>query len=290
MHGAARRQRFRLPVLILLAAVAGCSSFSLAWSYVDGVLAGRVDDWVDLTAPQRAELDERLQPWLDRVAIERMPEYTAFLRAAARRTRDRLTAADVEWVYRSLRARYRELMADAVDVWIAPALSDLSADQLRHLRTRMQTDNRAYRERYIDVTRQQSQRALAARIIDFIERWAGPLGVHQIRMLNRGVRELPDTSLEWYRYRTRMQAGLLSRLDRDADQTEVAAWMRGWWVERATLRPGERAAFDRFEQALVGLLSEFAATLTPRQRLSLGRRLRGLADELEAIHFQTIRQ
>lgn len=49
-----------------------------------------------------------------------------------------------------------------------------------------------------------------------------------IQLLYRGVRELPDTSGEWYRYRTRMQAELLARLRGDADETEVAAWMRGW--------------------------------------------------------------
>ncbi len=102
------------------------------------------------------------------------------------------------------------------------------------------------------------------------------------------MRELPDTSGEWYRYRTRMQAGLLARLRGDADETEVAAWLRGWWVERAALRPGDRAAFERFERALVDLLAEFAAALTPAQRLAVGRRLRGIADELGTIHYQTI--
>lgn len=290
MYGAARGCRFRLSVLALFAVLTGCSAFSLAWNYMDGVLADRVDDWVALTPPQRADLEQRLQPWLDRIAIERMPDYTDFLRAAARRTRTELSATDVDWVYRGARMRYRELLGDAIDAWIAPALTGIDRDQRRHLGQRMEAENAEYRERYVDATRRESQRALAARIIDLIEDWTGPLSVHQTELLYHGVRDLPDTSLDWYRYRTRMQAGLLTRLGRDADETEVAAWMRGWWVERAALRPDDRAAFDRFEHALVDLLTEFAAALTPVQRLAVGRRLRGIADELENIHFRTVQR
>lgn len=290
MHGAERGYRFRISVLALLAVLTGCSAFSLAWNYVDGALADRVDEWVALTPSQHAELQRRLEPWLDRIAVERLPEYTDFLRAAAQRTRTELTASDVDWAYRSARVQYRGLLGDAIDAWIAPALTGLDRDQHRHLRQQMRLKNAEYRERYLDVTRRESQRALAARMIDFIEDWIGPLDVYQTQSLYRGVRALPDTSLEWYRYRSRMQAGLLARLRGDHDSAEVADWMRGWWVERAALRPRDRAAFDRFEHALVDLLSEFAATLTPMQRLALGRRLRSLADQLESIHFQTVRE
>lgn len=290
MYGAVRGYRFRITVLALLAVLTGCSAFSLAWNYVDGALADRVDEWVALTPPQRAGLEQRLEPWLDRVAVERMPEYTDFLRGAARRTRTELTASDVDWAYRNARLRYRELLAEAIDAWIAPALTGLDSDQRRHLRRQMQSKNAEYRERYLEVTRRESQRALAARMIDFIEDWTGPLDVHQTQLLYRGVRALPDTSLEWYRYRTRMQAGLLTRLRGDADAAAVASWMHDWWVDRGALQPHERAAFDRFEHALVDLLTEFAATLTPMQRLALGGRLRSLADQLESIHFQTVRR
>ncbi len=290
MREAARGYRFRISALVLLVVLTGCSAFSLAWNYMEGVLADRVDDWVALSPPQRAALTQRLEPWLDQVAVERMPGYTAFLRAAAQRTRTELTANDVDWAYRGARMRYRALLADAIDAWIAPALTDLDRDQLRHLRTRMRTENARYCERYVDVSRRESQRALAARIIDVVERWTGRLDVHQTGLLYRGVRELPDTSMDWYRYRTRMQAGLLVRLDGDTNASEVAAWMRGWWVDRAALRPDDRAAFDRFEHALVDLLTEFAAALTPAQRLGIGRRLRGIADQLESIHFRTIRE
>ncbi len=290
MHGTAGGYRWRMSVLALFVVLTGCSAFSFAWNYVGGVLADRVDDWVALTPPQRAALTQRLEPWLDQVAVERMPGYTAFLRAAARRTRTELTADDVEWAYWGARMRYRTLLADAIDAWIAPALTGLDRDQHRHLRTKMRTENATYRARYVDVTRRESQRALAARIIDVIEDWTGPLDAHQTQLLYRGVRELPDTSLDWYRYRTRMQAGLLALLRSDADPAEVAAWLRGWWVERTALRPRDRAAFDHFEHDLVDLLAEFAAALRPTQRLTIGRRLRSIADDLETIHFQTIRE
>lgn len=289
MHGAARVYRFRLSALVLIAALGGCSAFSLAWNYVDGALADRMNDWVPLTPAQGEALDERLDAWLDRVAAERLPDYAGYLRDAARRTRSELTPADAEWAYRGARERYRELIADAVDAWIAPALAGIDAEQQAHLRARMRTENAEYRGRYVDVSRRESQRALGARIVEFIEGWTGPLGTRQTQLLYRGVQDLPDTSRQWYHYRTRMQAGLLTLLHRGADEARVAAWMRGWWAQRARLRARERAAFDHFEGELIELLGAFARTLTPAQRLSIGRRLRGIADQLEAIHFATIR-
>jgi hypothetical protein len=279
----------RLSALIPLLVLAGCSAFSLAWNYVDGVLADQMDEWVALDPPQRAELDQRLQSWLDTIAVERLPEYTEFVRAAGRRTRSGLTGADAEWMYRGARTRYRALVAGAVDAWIAPTLVSIDRAQMRHLGARMQSENAAYRARYLDVPRHESQRALAARIVEFIEGWTGPLSVQQTELLYREVRALPDTSRQWYQYRVRMQAGLLTLLHRGADEARVAAWMRGWWAERARLNPDDRAAFDDFEDELIDLLGTFARTLTPAQRLSIGRRLRGIADQLEAIHFQSIR-
>lgn len=289
MREAARGYRLRMSALPLIILFTGCSVLSLAWSYVDGVVVDRVDEWVALTPPQRTELEQRLGPWLDQIAVERMPEYTEFLRAAARRTRTELTASDVDWAYHGARGRYEALVRDAIDSWLAHTIAAIAPGQRDHLRERMQTANAAYRERYVDVTHRESQRALAVRMIDFIEGWTGPLDVHQTQLLYRGVRELPDTSLEWYRYRARLQAGLLALLHRDADATEVAAWMRGWWVDRAAIRPDERAAFDRFRSGLIDLLTEFAATVTPMQRLAIGRRLRSIANQLESIHYQTVR-
>jgi len=271
----------------MLLLLGGCSVLSIGWRFADGIVVERVDDWVALTPPQRERLGQRLGPWLDQTAARRFPGYIAFFREAAQRTRGGIVPADGPWAWQRVRSLYQELVDDALQAWLAPVLTDLDAVQLRHLRQRMETANDEYRARYIEVTRRESQRALASRIIDTVEDWTGPLDVQQTEMMYRGVRELPDTSLEWYEYRLRKQAGLLALLRTDPEPGAVAAYMSGWWIERSGLPAAERAAFDGFRQQLVGLLTELTLSLTPRQRASVNRRLRTIADELEVIRERT---
>lgn len=267
---------------LLPLAATGCSALSMAWGYFDDVLAERVDAWVDLRPGQRRQLERRLEPWLQRVAIERLPGYAAFLRELAARNERGLAPADAYWAYDRVRHDYRRLLADAT-AWIAPPLAELEAGQIDHLERRMRSENAEYRARYLEVTRDDSRTALADRLIDQVERWIGPLDPDQVRLVRRGVTDLPDTSAEWYAYRLRMQAGLLQLVRGDADAAAIRAHLQDWWIERAGLPESEQAAFRRFERELVAVLGELAATLSQGQRAELGRRLERIAGSFETI-------
>ncbi len=282
LEARARRALTAVPLVVALVLAAGCSALSLAWGYLDNILVERVDDWVALQPGQRERLERRLQPWLRQVALERVPVYAAFLRELAARNEGGLEPADTRWAYRRLRGYYRGLMDDATG-WIAPLLAGLDGRQLEHLEARMREKNAEYRERYLEVARATSRRALAERLVEIVERWTGPLGVDQVELLHQRTSRLPDTSAEWYGYRLRMQARLLARVRGGADAEAVRAHLRDWWIERAGLSAAERGAYRRFERELVALLAELAGTLSPLQRHELGSRLRDLASGLEAV-------
>lgn len=287
MHADPKWRRLGAPLLAMLLLLGGCSVLSIGWRFADGVIVERVDDWVALTPAQRERLEQRLGPWLDRTASRRFPGYSVFFREAAQRVRGGIVPADGPWAWQRVRSLYQALVNDVLQAWLAPVLADLDPVQLRHLRRRMETANDEYRARSIEVTRRESQRALASRIIDTVENWTGPLSVQQTEMVYRGIRELPDTSLEWYEYRLRKQAGLLALLRSDPEPAAVATYMSDWWIERSGLPAAEREAFDGFRQQLVDLLTELTLSLTPRQRASVDRRLRTIVDELEVIRERT---
>jgi hypothetical protein len=245
----------------------------------------RVDDWLALQPGQRAALESRVEPWLERLAEERLAAYAAFLRALAERNADGLDRADIDWARERARTHYAELAAGAIG-WLAPVLADLEPAQVEHLRGRIEEKNVEYRARYLDLTRESSRRAMAGRLVDAIERWTGPLSVDQTEAVIAGVRALPDTSRAWYAYRLRMQAGLLALVDGDADAGAIDHHLRDWWIDSASLRDDEQARFEAYERAMTDVFADLAPTLSPLQRAAVGRRLRDLAAGLESVARQ----
>ena len=284
MNPTLRRRPARMLLLLGgVIALAACSAFTLAWNFADDAVIARVEKWVELTPEQRTRLEARLQPWLQTIARERFPDYAAFLRTIDQRSRDGFDAEDTRWAYAEARARYERLLADAL-VWIAPTLDELTDEQHRALMERMHERNDEYRSDYLTAHPNERTRPIAERLIEQVERWTGPLDVHQHQLVHKGIAELPDTFTSWLRYRMRMQARLLAALHRDAPPAEIEHILRTWWIERSAQRPERRAAQKRFERHLVEVIGELTSTFTARQRASMSRRLRALAEDLEAIH------
>lgn len=275
----------RIAACLLVLVLAGSCSWipEYAWERFAGSLATRTDDWLDLDAEDEEALRLRMAPWLDALRRERLPRYASFLRALARRTHDDgFGAGDAAWLERRIEPLYRDAFESALS-WIAPTLADLDPGQRRHLATRMREVNADYREDYVNGSREARADAMARRIIAQVERWTGRLDPLQRRFVRERALALPDTAADWYRYRLRMQAGLLALLHADAGEAAIRDHLLSWWVRQDTRRAAERRASEALRAGLRTLLVELYGELTPAQRRASIRRLRSVADDLETI-------
>lgn len=278
------RARHAAAWLLALALLGGCSWIpEYAWDRFGATLVSRTDEWLALDADGEDALRARMAPWLDDMRRERLPRYAAFLRALAERTRDGgFGAGDAVW----LDARAEPLYDDAVEsalAWLAPTLAGIDTEQRRHLAGRMREVNAEYRADHVDGPRRARAEAMARRIIDQVERWTGDLDWRQRRVVHERAAELPDTAPDWYRYRLRMQAGLLALLHAGADDRALRAHLASWWIRQDTRRPGERRASRALRAGLRELLVELYDTLSSSQRNGAIRRLRSVADDLDTI-------
>jgi hypothetical protein len=279
----ASRRRSR-PVLIAaaLCTLTACSFMEFAWRYADEAVIGRVDHWLDLDGEQEQALTARVDPWLAATRREHLPRVAAFLRELATRTEQGFGLDDARWADVRFRELYRHTAAGMIE-WLVPTLRTLDASQLEHLRARMDERNERYRDRYVAVDAEGRARALAERIIEQVERWTGPLERQQIALVRERARGLPDTAGDWHRYRMRMQDGLIALLQREAPADAVARHLRAWWIDFEPRPPRQVAATDALSAGIRRLLVELEAALTPAQRVGAVRRLRSLAEDLEAL-------
>lgn len=267
----------------MLALLGGCSLIpEYAWKRFEDMLMSNTDEWLALDAEDKEALRARMAPWLDELRRERLPRYAELLRTLAVRARDGFDDADAAW----LEEHAEPLYADAVEsalTWIAPTLAAADAEQRRHLATRLREANAEFRRDYIERSHRARAHTVAEDIIDKVERWTGPLGPHQRRVVVDAAAELPDTTEEWYRYRLRMQAGLLALLHADADESAIREHLASWWVHRDTRRSHEHQATEALRAGVRALLVELHDALSPVQRNSTIRRLHSVADELDTL-------
>lgn len=279
-----RLARGVLAWLLAVALAAGCSWIpEYAWERFGSRLEARADDWLDLDAADEELLRARMAPWLETMRRERLPRYASLLRSLARRTHDDgFGPADAAWLERRVEPLYRDAVESALD-WIAPTLADLDAGQQRHLAMHMREVNADYRDDHVDGPRDARADAMARRIIAQVERWTGRLDPLQRRFVRERAFALPDTAADWYRYRLRMQAGLLALLHADAGEAAIRDHLASWWVRQDTRRAAERRASEALRAGLRELLVALHGELTPAQRRETIRRLRRVADDLETV-------
>lgn len=272
---------------MMLAPLAACSFLEFAWERADDVIVERADDWLALRPMQEDALRARLGPWLERVRHTLLPRYADFLDDLAARADDGgFEASDATWAQAQLTTLYDDTVRSMLP-WLSATLSDLDVDQRRHLARRIRQRNADYRSEYVARSADERARMVAERIIRQVERWTGPLDVNQRALVHRRATGLPDTAGGWYRYRVRMQAGLLSRLDTQAGVEPVARHLERWWIELAARRADERSATEALTGAMRRLLVDLGTTLSATQTQAAVRRLHSLAADLRSLAADT---
>ena len=265
----------------VLLAAGGCAMPEFLWRQSDDLVVAEVNEWLDLEPRQEQQLRERLQPWLEQVRRQDLPEIAAFLRGLADRIGPGFDLDDASWADRRSDRLYRDVARSFIPV-IAPTLSALSERQRRHLAREIERYNEDYRAEYVD-GRDNGKYALAERLIGALERWTGALEPSQRALVHRHVRDLPRTAPAWHRFRRQMQQRLLDGIEGGAAPAEIEQTLVRWWIGRG--RDGDRHAIDLdgLRNGLHRLAVDLVRSLSAAQSAEARRRLRARAADLQAI-------
>jgi hypothetical protein len=285
------RRTLHLAALVLAALlVASCSFTKLAYmnaafaySNATPALTWLVDDYVDLSGPQREFVRERLARAFAWHRADELPEYNRFLESVLRQVEDNLTVEEARSDYRELRARYHRLL-DRVLPDVADFIVQLDSEQAAQMERKFAEENRkAVRE----ATKGSASARLERRVektLDHLEEFVGSLDRAQRDLVARHIGlmdEAFEARLADRRYR---QAELVALVRAKPAREQAIATLRRLLVQPETWRSPEYMKTIRArEEKLFEMLSALCATLSAEQRAFFQKRVRGFMRDISGL-------
>ena len=268
-----------LLLLVLAAALAGCSGVRLVYDNADTFIRWRLLQFLDVHGDQADDLDERIARFLRWHRANALPKYARDAEEAARRLADGLSADDVAWGYEAALGHARESLRAAAER-IAPLLDRLDADQLRHMEQRIAEENRKFARENLRGNERERRQRRAERIVERLEEWAGPLSKAQVERVRLFSARAPLIDEMRDRDNRRLQGEVLeiirAREARKRLPERMAQWERGrdpGYVEARAANQSE------FQLMLVDLDRMGSA----EQRARLVSELRRYADDFRIL-------
>jgi hypothetical protein len=263
--------------------LAGCTMLGLVYNRLDSLVGFYIEDLVDLTPEQSAQLDRTLEGNLQWHRESELQRYAAFLREFAGTVdagfeRERMLEAS-----RRAEAYWRDIFEQAAPGYSALALTFTDA-QVEQLIAGFERKDEEEYEEYSDRSATQRAAKREKSVRRFLERFTGPLSTPQREMVREHVARAPSTKEEWRVTRQRWRASLEETLRARAETPEFHARMLQLIARPDDLwTPQYRSAVDANRDSFIALVVELDATLTPAQRAATRRELLKLASAVEKL-------
>lgn len=278
-----------LRLLLVLAAglLAACSRLAylnpvVAYQNAPPMIAWFVDDYVDLSGPQKAWLRERLEREMAWHRTRELPEYRRFLGSVAAHADTPFTTDEVARAYGELRVDYHRLVEH-----LLPGFGDflltLDDRQLEHLQRKFSDDNAKVAKDAQKGTPQKRRDEAAKKAIGHIEPWTGRLTREQRAIVAERIGRFPDTLEDRLADRRYRQAEIVA-LVRTHDRERVMAGLRRLLVDTDSWR---RASYqDKIrerDRQLFTMIATLSASLSPEQRAHLKSRIADYMDDMTRL-------
>jgi hypothetical protein len=273
-----------LLLVVLLAAVGGCSLLRIGYTRLDTLAAWTADDYFELEPEQRHEFSKRFDRLHEWHRYEQLPDYVAFLDAAKARVERGFTREDFLWVLEGVRERYRTIVRRGTDD-AAALLMTVTPAQLDALQRRWERVNRRFvREYRLDEGIEERRAARAGRVLSRIRDWTGSLTPEQENRITAMTNELPTVHGLRHDDRLRRQREFLKLMASRDDPREFAVRLRHWLLNwEAGRDPRYDRAFTEWTEKQADLYAAVARMLTPAQRSAVLRRLQGYIDDFNQL-------
>jgi len=289
-----RRISTGLAAVMLAAALVGCSSLRLGYTFADTYLNYTLGTSFDLDDTQTALVRARVQALRDWHRTTQLPDYIAYLErlqatfgdpaGAGGPSAGQWRAADVLNVQREFNTRLLLIGEHAAPDLAQLALS-LRPAQIDAFAAKLGRDAAKARA---EAARRDTLDARVEHTVEQIENWAGALNGAQINVIRQALANAPDLQALWLEERERRDRDLLALLRdviRDPPQQPVVARrLQDYFkqIEQPT-EPARGARVKQRREAYAAMLAPVINRMTAEQRTAMQRKLRGYAEDLAAL-------
>lgn len=278
--------------LILAAAflVAACNftklaytNAALAYDNAAPMLTWVVDEYVDLSGPQREWVRQRLNHAMDWHRARELPRYRAFFERVSQQANGPIPVAELQQAHAELQVRYHQalerLLPDAAEL-----LAQLDAEQVEHLQNKLEENDRKFLKETVKRGIPERRREQASKWIDHLESWVGSLEPAQRDLVLEHVRGYADIAAERLADRRYREAEVLRLVRSKPTREEAVATLRKLFIETSTWRdPQYQRKLRERDRQTFRMLSALSETFTPEQRAKLAMRCRGYVRDIGEI-------
>lgn len=272
--------------LLLLLAVLGLTACStrLAYNNLDWLVHWYIDDYIDLSKPQKSEFDHHMAMWLTWHRQDELAKYQShLLELKADIERNNLTTARVEHHF-DYGERHWQRLRDQILPELAAMAKGLTDDQVNDMFDSIERDNTNLQEKYAEKTAKDSIDKRKYRIRRNLKQWIGKLNPDQQRIIDEYTTQFVPNYNNWLAHRKQMQNRARTLFaSRKNDAEFEAKLIRLMSQPRKDANPvyinNSRANRHTYARLLAALMP----TLTSKQKSRLANDIQDYIDDIEEL-------
>ena len=281
-------------VALTILTLTACSSLQLAYNYAPGLIAYRMNTYLNLDESQQALLDQELATfaaWHDQA----LPRYTTTLNQWATRlaSSQPFSATEILGIQETIEQQLQTVGARAA-VQLAPLIVTLGPQQLKQLQTKFNDSNEEYVSDYLKNQNSPANvKKRHARVIKRFEDWLGTLSTQQKSILISVSDARAPIISAWYEERKLRQQALLNLIaaQRDAPPNQAQQALATYLASLGQYRePMLSAQRDQLRMEWAQATAEILNLASPEQKRFLQKKLRGYAQDFAALTPKRIAQ
>lgn len=277
----------KLPASLALAAaalvLAACSVGRLAYNNASPVVTYMVDDYFDLSGDQEDWVRQRfgrLHAWH---RSNELPTYERDLRDVLARTERAFTIEDARWVHTTLRTYYKRLVEQALPD-LADLVIQLDDAQAQRFEERFDQESAKIERDTARGTRETREARRTAKLVEQFESYTGRLSEEQRTLIAGRVHFMGDIAQFRLDDRKLRQQQMVSLVRAKPAKPEMIAGLRRLLVDTEKWRrPEYAAALKQRDEQTFEMVAALGATLTPEQRESVRKKLRGYLSDVSSL-------
>ena len=270
-------------IATVLLVVAGCSTRFL-YNQLDSFIVWKVDDYVPLTSPQKAELKLQVSDQLEASRQDDLPRLAALLDEFAEEVESgAVTQASLDEGFVQMIALIDEFMLGIVPVaeWL---LLDLSEEQVAEMFENFEELNQEMYEDYSGETAEERRENRNASAIKAAQRFTGRLTGEQKQLITDSLASMEDASEQWIEYQREWQRRFRDLVENPPPSAEFRQELTQLLVYPRSFHSAEyRAIVDSNRQIANVMMAELITGLSDRQRARAVDKLRGYSDLLKKL-------
>jgi hypothetical protein len=272
-----------LLLMIVTAALAGCSRMNLAYRNLDLLIPWSLNDYLDMNRDQQKRFREQLRGHLNWHCRTQLPDYLnaiEHLQIQVRQNQLDETALRAHYQYAK---QAIQTIAVEITPTTAQLLRDLDDRQVRELNESFDEDRREREEKYLEPPLAQQIIERSERMHERVEHWMGSTSEPQRQRILEWAHTLGEQNRLWLGNRVHWQQALSDAIAQRHEagfEERIARLLQdreSFWTD------DYRAAFASTEQATIDLVSDLYAMSDAGQRRHIDERLEEMRNDLGSL-------